>query len=139
REGKISSEGETMRRSTIHRKTKETDVALVLDLDGDGKAKVSTTLPFLDHMLDLFAKHSGVDLELKASGDTHIDDHHLMEDIGIVLGEAIEQALGDKKGIYRYGNFLLPMDETLSYVALDCGGRPFFDYDVPFKPQSKAP
>ncbi len=90
-------------------------------------------------MLELFTKHSGVDLEVKASGDTHIDDHHLVEDIGIALGLAIEKALGDKRGIYRYGNFLLPMDESLSYVVVDCGGRPYFDYKIPFKPQSKAP
>ncbi|MBI1979235.1 MAG: imidazoleglycerol-phosphate dehydratase HisB [Elusimicrobia bacterium] len=128
-----------MRRAEIERNTKETRIRLTLNLDGKGKSDVSTTLPFLDHMLELFAKHGGLDLQIKATGDTHIDDHHLVEDIGIVLGEAIQKALGDKKGIYRYGNFLLPMDESLSYVAIDCGGRPYFEYDVPFKPQSKAP
>ena len=127
------------RKSRIHRKTKETDVSLALNLDGEGRARVRTTLPFLDHMLDLFAKHSGMDLEVKAKGDTHIDDHHLVEDIGIVFGQAVEEALGDKKGIYRYGNFILPMDESLAYVVLDCGGRPYFEFDVPFRPQSKAP
>lgn len=128
-----------MRKAEFHRKTKETDVKLILNLDGSGKAKIDTTIPFLDHMLDLFTRHATIDLEVKASGDTHIDDHHLIEDIGITLGLAIEKALGDKRGIYRYGNFLLPMDESLAYVVVDCGGRPYFDYKVPFKPQSKAP
>lgn len=127
------------RRAEIVRKTKETDVKLSLDLDGQGRSKVSTTIPFLDHMLELFSKHSGIDLTVKASGDTHIDDHHLVEDIGIALGQAIDKALGDKKGIFRYGNFLMPMDESLAYVVLDCGGRPYFDYKVRFTPQSKAP
>ncbi len=127
------------RSAKIIRNTKETQIQLALNLDGKGKAEVHTTLPFLDHMLDLLAKHSGLDLTLKATGDTHIDDHHLVEDIGIVLGLAIEQALGSKKGIYRYGNFLLPMDEALSYVVVDLGGRPYFDFKVKFKPQSKAP
>ncbi len=127
------------RSALIHRKTKETDITLSINLDGSGQSKVRTTLPFLDHMLDLFSKHSGFDLEASAHGDTHIDDHHLVEDIGIVLGDALLKALGDKRGIYRYGNFLLPMDEALSYIALDLGGRPYFEYSVPFKPQSKAP
>lgn len=122
-----------------YRKTTETTVRAKLNLDGRGRYRVSTTIPFLDHMLELFAKHGNFDLGVKAKGDTHIDDHHLVEDIGITLGLALDKALGDKKGIYRYGNFLLPMDETLSYVAVDCGGRPYFDYEVPFKPQSKAP
>lgn len=128
-----------MRKAEFHRQTKETDVKLSLNLDGRGKAKIDTTIPFLDHMLDLFTRHATIDLEVKAKGDTHIDDHHLIEDIGITLGLAIEKALGDKRGIYRYGNFLLPMDESLAYVVVDCGGRPYFDYKVPFKPQSKAP
>lgn len=123
----------------IKRNTKETRIQLSLDLDGWGKHRISTSLSFLDHMLELFSKHSGINLEIKAEGDTHIDDHHLVEDIGIVLGCAISKAVGNKKGIYRYGNFLLPMDESLSYVAIDLGGRPYFDYKVPFKPQSKAP
>lgn len=127
------------RSAVIQRKTKETEIKITIYLDGKGQSKIKTTLPFLDHMLDLFSKHSGFDLEVAAQGDTHIDDHHLVEDIGIVLGEAVLKALGDKVGIYRYGNFLLPMDEALSYIALDCGGRPYFDYSVPFKPQSKAP
>lgn len=123
----------------IVRNTTETQIRLDLNLDGSGKYDVRTTLPFLDHMLELFSRHAGMDLRVKAKGDTHIDDHHLVEDIGIALGLAIEKALGDKKGIYRYGNFLLPMDESLSYVAIDLGGRPYFEYRVPFKPQSKAP
>ena len=127
------------RKATIERNTKETRINAFLNLDGKGKSDISTTLPFLDHMLDLFSKHSGFDLKVAAQGDTYIDDHHLVEDIGIVLGEALLKALGDKKGIYRYGNFLLPMDEALSYITLDCGGRPYFEYAVPFKPQSKAP
>jgi imidazoleglycerol phosphate dehydratase HisB len=128
-----------MRISKIVRKTKETNIVLSLNLDGKGRSKIMTSLPFMDHMLVLFSKHAGVNLEIKASGDTEIDEHHLVEDIGIALGLAIEKALKDKKGIYRYGNFLLPMDESLSYVALDLGGRPYLSYQVPFKPQSKAP
>ncbi len=114
----------------IVRSTKETQIKLTLDLDGKGSYQVATTIPFLDHMLELFAKHGGFDLQLTAKGDTHIDDHHLVEDLGIALGDAIAKALGDKKGIVRYGNFLLPMDETLSYVALDLSNRPYFVYKV---------
>ncbi len=127
------------RTAKINRDTKETQIALSLNLDGAGKSDATTSIPFLDHMLDLLSKHSGIDLTVKAKGDTHIDDHHLMEDIGIAFGMALEKALGDKKGIYRYGNFLLPMDESLAYVVIDLGGRPYFEYHVPFKPQSKAP
>lgn len=127
------------RKSEIERKTKETEIKISLNIDGKGCSKIKTSLPFLDHMLELFSKHSGVDLEIKASGDTEIDEHHLVEDLGIVMGQAIEKALKDKKGIYRYGNFLLPMDESLSYVAIDLGGRFYLSYEVPFKPQSKAP
>ena len=127
------------RTAKIVRNTKETQISVSVNLDGSGKGNVHTTLPFLDHMLDLLARHSGMDIQVKAKGDTHIDDHHLIEDIGIALGLAVEKALGDKKRIYRYGNFLLPMDESLSYVALDLGGRPYFEYKVPFVPQSKAP
>lgn len=127
------------RKATIVRNTKETKINLSLNLDGRGRGNARTTMPFVDHMLDLFSKHSGIDLSVRAQGDTHIDDHHLMEDIGIALGLGLEKALADKKGIYRYGNFLLPMDESLSYVAVDMGGRPYFDYKVGFRPQSKAP
>jgi imidazoleglycerol-phosphate dehydratase len=114
----------------IQRRTKETQIQLALSLDGTGKYRVQTSIPFLDHMFELFAKHGRFDLRLKAKGDTHIDDHHLVEDLGIALGEAISQALGNKKGIVRYGNFLLPMDETLSYVALDLSNRPHFVFKV---------
>jgi imidazoleglycerol-phosphate dehydratase len=118
------------RRAKIERKTRETNIALSLDLDGTGKSTISTSIPFLDHMFELFAKHGRFNLTLRAKGDTHIDDHHLVEDLGIALGEAIAKAVGDKKGIHRYGNFLLPMDETLSYVALDLSNRPYFVWKV---------
>ncbi len=121
------------RKATLHRKTHETDILLSLNLDGTGKANVHTTIPFLDHMLEGFAKHGRFDLSLKAKGDTHIDDHHLTEDLGIALGQAIADALGEKKGIVRYGNFLLPMDESLSYVALDLCNRPYFVFKVKWK------
>ena len=111
-----------------HRVTKETNIDLSLNLDGQGRYKVSTSLPFMDHMLELFSKHSLIDLNVKASGDTHIDAHHLVEDIGITLGLALSKALGDKKGIQRYGFFLLPMDEALSYVTLDLSGRAHIEY-----------
>ena len=129
----------SQRRAKTVRDTKETRIRLWLNLDGRGRYRVGTTLPFLDHMLELLSKHSGFDLEISAAGDTHIDDHHLVEDVGIALGCALDKALGDKKGIARYGNFLLPMDESLAYVAVDLGGRPYLDYSVPFRPQSKAP
>ncbi len=114
----------------IDRHTRETRIAMRLNLDGRGTARVDTSIPFLDHMLELFAKHGRFDLTVRASGDRHIDDHHLVEDLGIVLGEALAQALGDKRGLVRFGNFLLPMDEALSYVALDLSGRPYFVYRV---------
>ncbi len=120
------------RKARITRKTKETDIDLSIGLDRPGKVLARTTIPFLDHMLDLFANHGRFALTVKASGDTEIDDHHLVEDIGIVLGQAIHKALGRKERINRYGNFLLPMDEALSYVALDISGRPYLDYKVSF-------
>jgi imidazoleglycerol-phosphate dehydratase len=120
-----------MRRiARILRKTRETQIDLALNLDGSGRARVQTTIPLLDHMFELFAKHGRLDLKLKAKGDTRIDDHHLVEDLGIALGEAIAKAVGDKRGISRYGNFLLPMDEALSYVALDLSNRPHFVWKV---------
>jgi imidazoleglycerol-phosphate dehydratase len=118
------------RTAKIDRRTRETQIVMALGLDGKGKSSVRTTIPFLDHMFELFAKHGHFDLTLRAKGDTHIDDHHLVEDLGIALGEAIAKAVGDKKGIHRYGNFLLPMDETLSYVALDLSNRPYFVWKV---------
>ncbi len=118
------------RQAHIRRTTRETSIDLKLNLDGRGKSAVQSSLPFLDHMFELFAKHGRFDLTLRAKGDTHIDDHHLVEDLGIALGEAIAQAVGSKKGIRRYGNFFLPMDESLSYVALDLSNRPYFVWKV---------
>ncbi len=119
-----------MRKSQIERKTTETQIKIDLDLDGKGNGEIFTTIPFMDHMLALFVKHSGIDLFLEAKGDTHIDDHHTVEDIGICLGDAIKEALGDKAGIIRYGCCLLPMDETLVETALDISGRQYFVYNV---------
>lgn len=116
----------------IDRKTAETEIKLVLNLDGSGRSSLSTGLGFLDHMLTLFARHSLVDLEVFCKGDTHVDGHHSAEDIGICLGQAIERSLGDKKGIYRYGHMSLPMDETLVQVAIDFSGRPYFVWNVTF-------
>ena len=118
------------RQAVLHRVTKETNIALKINLDGRGKYSIQTSIPFFDHMLELFSKHSLIDLSLKASGDTHIDAHHLVEDMGIALGLAIDKALGNKKGISRYGFFLLPMDEALSYVTLDLSGRAHVEYDA---------
>ena len=119
-----------MRKAKIHRKTLETDVDIELNLDINKKSEISTTIPFMDHMLVLFSANARVYLKIKAKGDTEIDDHHLVEDIGITLGQAFKQALEDKKGIVRYGHFLLPMDEALAYVALDISGRPFLSYEA---------
>ena len=119
-----------MRSATIERKTAETQISLSLNLDGSGAADVASGIGFLDHMLTLFARHSGCDLSVRAAGDVEVDDHHLTEDIGIVLGLALKEALGEKRGIRRYGNILLPMDETLMLAAVDCSGRPFFVWDV---------
>lgn len=116
--------------ATIKRKTKETQIDMTLNLDGSGRYRVKTNVPFMNHMMEAFSKHSFMDLSLTAKGDVHIDDHHLVEDLGIALGEALDKALGSKKGIYRYGNFYLPMDETLSYVALDLCNRPYFVWKV---------
>ena len=121
------------RKSKITRKTNETDISVEINLDKAEKPKISTTIGFLDHMLELFAMHSGISLKIKASGDTHIDDHHLVEDIGITVGKALKEALGDKKGIVRYGHFLLPMDEALAYAALDLSGRFFLSYEAGIK------
>jgi len=118
------------RTAKIVRNTRETQITLKLCLDGSGKASVSTGVRFLDHMLDLLARHSVVDLTIKARGDIDVDYHHLVEDLGIALGEAFKKALGDKKGIRRYGFWILPMDETLAQVALDFSGRPFLVYRV---------
>ena len=117
-----------MREASITRKTGETDIALRLNLDGSGRAKVDTGVGFLNHMLELFARHGRFDLEVRCQGDTCVDDHHSVEDIGIALGQALDQALGDKKGIRRYGQRLLPMDETLILAAVDLSGRSYLGY-----------
>ena len=114
----------------ISRVTGETDISVSINLDGEGKSAVSTGIPFMDHMLNLFAKHGFFDLEITAKGDIEVDYHHTMEDLGLAMGEAFAQAVGDKAGIRRYGHFLLPMDETLVLVALDISGRPGLYYDV---------
>lgn len=119
------------RTATIDRKTGETDIQLELNLDGSGQADVETGVGFLDHMLTLFAKHGVVDLKVRAEGDLHVDQHHTTEDVGICLGQAIRQAVGDKAGIRRYGHFTLPMDETLATVALDLSGRHYLVYNAP--------
>ncbi|HKV23397.1 MAG TPA: imidazoleglycerol-phosphate dehydratase HisB [Candidatus Acidoferrum sp.] len=113
------------RAATIHRKTKETDIRLKLNLDGRGASKISTGIRFFDHMLDLVARHGAFDLEISAKGDLDVDQHHTVEDVGIALGEAVRQALGSKRGILRAGYFLMPMDETLAAAAVDLSGRPF--------------
>ena len=120
-----------MRTVNIHRKTAETDIQLTLNLDGEGKAVIDSGCGFLDHMLTLFAKHGGFDLTLTCKGDTYVDDHHTVEDIGISLGAAFSQALGDKKGVYRYGSCVLPMDEALILSAVDLSGRDFLGYELP--------
>jgi imidazoleglycerol-phosphate dehydratase len=121
-----------MRRATITRKTNETEITVSVGLDGAGMARVSTGVGFFDHMLEQVARHSGIDLEITASGDLHIDMHHTVEDAGIALGQAIRQALGDRKGISRYADVHLPMDETLTRVAIDVSGRPFLMFRAEF-------
>ena len=119
-----------MRTSTINRKTAETDISLTLNLDGKGESNIDTGCGFLDHMLTLFAKHGRFDLDVKCVGDTNVDDHHTVEDIGISLGLAFKEALGDKKGVTRYGYMILPMDETLILSAIDFSGRSYLNYDL---------
>ncbi len=120
------------RRATITRRTKETAISASVDLDGTGAYEIATGVGFLDHMIEQLARHSLIDITLKAKGDLHIDQHHTTEDSGIVLGQAVARALGDKKGIARYGFAYLPMDETLTRVALDVSGRPFLVWKVAF-------
>ena len=124
-----------MRSGTVNRRTNETDIAVSLTLDGSGKAEIATGVGFFDHMLELFARHSLIDLSVTVKGDTHIDDHHSVEDAGIALGEAVKQALGDKKGIRSYADIHLPMDETLTRVAVDVSGRPFLVFRTRFEAQ----
>ena len=116
----------------VKRVTKETDISLILNLDGTGKCKVSTGIGFFDHMIEGFARHGLFDVELTCKGDLNVDGHHTVEDCGIVLGQAIKEALGDKKGIKRYGSFLLPMDETLVMCAIDLCGRPYLGFEENF-------
>lgn len=126
-----------MRKAMLKRKTKETNISLDLNLDGRGSYSINTSIPFLDHMLSLMCKHGLFDIKLKAKGDIDIDDHHTMEDIGIVLGKALKQAVGDMKGIARYGQASVPMDEALASVSIDISGRPYFVYKVEFPKKSK--
>jgi imidazoleglycerol-phosphate dehydratase len=123
------------RSARAERRTRETSVSVSLVLDGSGSASVGTGLPFFDHMLAQLGKHGGFDLEVAASGDLEVDAHHTVEDVGIVLGQAFATALGDKAGIRRFASVVLPLDEALVEVALDCSGRPFLAYDVPFAPE----
>ncbi len=116
--------------ATVLRKTAETDIALTLAIDGRGQSAIATGVPFFDHMLTLFAKHGLFDLTLKAKGDVEVDYHHTVEDVGLVLGQAFKEALGDKVGIKRYGFFILPMDESLARIVVDVGGRPHLVYEA---------
>jgi len=122
----------TTRTATVERKTFETDVQVSINLDGNGERNFETGIPFLDHMLDQIARHGLVDLDIRAVGDLHIDDHHTVEDIGITLGQALKAAVGDKRGIRRYGHAYVPLDEALSRVVLDLSGRPGLEYEVEF-------
>lgn len=122
-----------LRTADLTRDTNETKIKLKLNLDGHGISNVKTGVGFFDHMLDLFAKHSLIDLTVEAKGDLHVDQHHTVEDVGLLLGQAIDKAVGDKRGIYRYGWANITMDESLSRVALDLSGRPAFVYSIPFK------
>jgi imidazoleglycerol-phosphate dehydratase len=121
--------------ASVHRRTTETDIHARLSLDGRGRYAVSTGIRFLDHMLELFTRHGGFDLDLRARGDLDVDQHHTVEDTGLVLGEALRQALGDKRGINRAGYFVMPMDETLAVAAIDLSGRPYLVLRAPIKPE----
>ncbi len=121
-----------MRQATITRNTNETQITVTVNLDGTGKAKLATGVPFLDHMLDQIARHGLIDLDVRAAGDLHIDAHHTVEDIGITIGQAVANALGDKKGVRRYGHAYVPLDEALSRVVLDLSGRPGLEFHVDF-------
>ena len=120
------------RTAQVERNTLETQITVSVDLDGSGKSAFTTGVPFLEHMLDQVARHGLIDLDIKASGDTHIDDHHTVEDVGITLGQAFAKAVGDKKGIYRYGHAYVPLDEALSRVVVDFSGRPGLEFHVDF-------
>ena len=120
------------RKASVDRDTLETQISVSLDLDGKGKSQFNTGVPFLEHMMDQIARHGMIDLDIKCKGDTHIDDHHSVEDIGITLGQAIAQAVGDKRGIFRYGHAYVPLDEALSRVVIDFSGRPGLVMNIPF-------
>lgn len=126
-----------MRTAKVERKTKETDIKLTLNLDGKGQYSIDTSIPFLDHMLSLMCKHGIFDMKLKAKGDINVDFHHTVEDIGIVFGKAVKQAFGDMKGISRFGQATVPMDEALASVSLDISGRPYLVYKVEIPKKSK--
>jgi len=122
------------RKGRVERKTKETDIKVELELDGSGKAEVETGMPFLNHMLDSFSRHGLFDLKLKAKGDIEVDYHHTVEDVGLALGQAFKESLGDKKGIRRFGEASCPLDETLAKVVVDLSGRPYLSYNVKIRP-----
>lgn len=124
-----------MRSATIERNTKETKISVTVDLDGDGRSDISTGVGFFDHMLDQIARHAPLDLVVRAEGDLHIDGHHTVEDVGIAVGQAVDRALGDRKGISRYGDAHVPLDEALTRVVVDVSGRPFLVYEVAFPAQ----
>ncbi|MFO1102728.1 MAG: imidazoleglycerol-phosphate dehydratase HisB [Methylocystis sp.] len=124
-----------MRSATIERNTKETKISVAVDLDGAGRSEISTGLGFFDHMLDQIARHAPLDLTVRAEGDLHIDGHHTVEDVGIALGQAVDRALSDRKGIARYGDAHVPLDEALTRVVVDVSGRPFLVYEVAFPAQ----
>jgi len=124
------------RKGRVERKTKETDIKVELELDGSGKAEVETGMPFLNHMLDSFSRHGLFDLKLKAKGDIEVDYHHTVEDVGLALGQAFKESLGDKQGIRRFGEASCPLDETLAKVVVDLSGRPYLSYNVKIRPGS---
>lgn len=129
---RLCGERKVMRQAEVTRDTLETKITVCIDLDGTGKSDLATGVPFFDHMLDQIARHGAIDLSIKAEGDTHIDDHHTVEDVGITLGQAFARALGDKKGIRRYGHAYVPLDEALSRVVVDFSGRPGLHYFVTY-------
>ncbi|MGI6004761.1 MAG: imidazoleglycerol-phosphate dehydratase HisB [Christensenellales bacterium] len=120
-----------MRNATVERKTKETDISVTVELDGDGSCKLDTGIGFFDHMLESFCRHGLFNVDVRCKGDLHVDGHHTVEDVGIVMGQAFKKALGDKAGIHRFGHFSLPMDETVAQVALDISGRPYLALRTP--------
>jgi imidazoleglycerol-phosphate dehydratase len=128
----MATSSNSARTAKVERKTAETEIVVLLDLDGTGRAELATGVPFLDHMLDQLARHGMLDITVRARGDLHIDAHHTVEDIGITLGQALKQALGDKKGLARYGCAYVPLDEALSRVVIDLSGRPGLEFHVPF-------